>query len=248
VSNPSIQETLLETNSIYVFSYPKSGRTYLRYIIGKYFQLKYNLVEYDILDYSKKALKYDCKYDLKFSHGSSYPDENLKDENAILPSDIGNSRIIWLKRNIYDTVVSQYFQQKYRKNRFKGTISEFIKSDRGIDEVTQFTKEMNKVNCLMTITYEDDLCKKPYQTCETILNYMIHSIDNNLLKLAVEESTFDKMKEAEISGRVPLSDKSYIDKSDERQLKVRRGIVGGYKDYLSEKDIEYIDEKFYNYN
>lgn len=241
---------MLDSDSIYLFSYPKSGRTYLRFMVGKYFQLKHNLEEYDILKYSRFARGYNCTYNLYFTHAGSYENEDEIHYQKIqgLENKIGiNGKTLFLKRNKYDTIVSFYHHARYRKKQFHGTISQFIKSDIGIKGLLDFEKFVKNLNHELVIDYED-LCETPEVFLEKILNLMGAKIDKQVIYQAVDESTFDKMREAEMSGRVPLSDKSYIDKSDERQLKVRRGIIGGYKDYLSEKDIEYIDEKFYNNN
>ena len=56
------------------------------------------------------------------------------------------------------------------------------------------------------------------------------------------------MRKAEVSGSVNMSERSYIDKEDTRQLKTRVGLVNNYKKYLSDEDIEYIDEELHHYN
>ena len=65
---------------------------------------------------------------------------------------------------------------------------------------------------------------------------------------AIKDSSFDKMRIAEITGRVDISEKDYIDKTDERQLKVRQGKIGKGRDFITEEDLEYINEVIYNYN
>lgn len=221
---------------MYCVSFPKSGRTYLRYMIGKYFQLKDNLEEKNLLDYSEK-------YGLIFKHAGSY-----KEDDSVSINDLKNESIIWLKRDPIDTLVSFFYHVTYRKKEYKKNLSSFIRSEEyGIQKLIWFENEVSKLNLSMLINYED-MYRDPEMIVSKVLKKMTKTYDKDILKEAVYQSTFTKMRDAEITGRVNISEKDYIDKTDERQLKVRKGQIGTGKDYLHEEDIEYINEIIHNNN
>lgn len=228
---------------IYLVSYPKSGRTYLRYMIGKYFQLKHNLNEIDILDYSIYAKAYNCNDGLCFTHSTFYED------NVRIPFDnLHMKKTIWLKRNPYDTLVSFYHHVKYRKKQTEFSISEFIRSLRfGVAPYIVFKSQCDLLDNLLVIDYED-LVDTPELFLYAILKILGETPDPDLLFKSIQLSSFDNMRKAEVSGSVNMSERSYIDKEDTRQLKTRVGLVNNYKKYLSDEDIEYIDEELHHYN
>lgn len=228
---------------IYCVSFPKCGRTYLRYMIGKYFQLKHNFDEKDLLNYCKGAEHFGYKHGLTFTHGEFY-----KDDFVIPMEKLQLEKTIWLRRNPFDTLVSFYHHIKYRKKETKLSLSEFIKSYKyGIMPYITFEVMADQLDNKLILYYEE-LVQFPEVYLYSILRLMDETPDQDILFKAVEESSFEKMREAEVSGAVNISERSYIDKSDTRQLKTRVGKVGNYKYYLSDKDIEYINEEFHHYN
>ena len=98
------------------------------------------------------------------------------------------------------------------------------------------------------IIYYEELVETPELYLNAVLQLMGEKPDTDLLFQAVDESSFEKMREAELSGSVNISEKNYIDKSDTRQLKTRVGKVYNYKNYLSPEDIKFINEEFHHYD
>ena len=113
---------------IYVLSYPKSGRTWLRVLIGKYLSLKYNLPEDEILSTEFMSTSSGLPR-VKFSHDGT--GQNIAKPYEQLSRDkqeYTDKKVILLGRDIKDTLVSGYFHATKRKEWFEGTISEFIRS------------------------------------------------------------------------------------------------------------------------
>ena len=228
---------------IYLVSYPKSGRTYLRYMIGKYFQLKHNLEEHDLLDYSMYGKAYNCKHGITFTHSEFY-----EDYYKTTFEQLQLNKTIWLKRNPYDTLVSFYFHVKYRKKQTCLNLSEFIRSIRyGIVPFIVFKTQCEMLDNILTINYEE-LVETPDLFLYAILKSMGEEPILEYLDKAVKLSSFNYMRQAEVSGSVNISEKSYIDKNDIRQLKTRSGKVNNYRSYLNSEDVNYIDEELHNYN
>ena len=63
-------------------------------------------------------------------------------------------------------------------------------------------------------------------------------VDVNLVSEAIEFSSFNQMKNRETKKEI-LNKKDKIDDSESYHL--RKGKIGGYAEYLTEEDIEYIN-------
>lgn len=125
--------------NVYIISYPKCGRTWLRILIGKYLCDKYKLSEDFMLDTYTLTSKAGI-LKTKFTHDVSslvagYDYRKLKWDKSIYR----DKKVIFLIRNIKDVLVSAYFHATKRKNLFHGSISEFIRSNQyGVKKNSDF--------------------------------------------------------------------------------------------------------------
>jgi len=88
-----------------------------------------------------------------------------------------------------------------------------------------------------------NLRKKPHEVLTTVLNFIgLSELDEFIIRKGVEFSSFDNMKKLEKENFFRLEAIRLADSQDSESYKVRRGITGGYKSYLSKADIAYIDE------
>jgi hypothetical protein len=71
----------------------------------------------------------------------------------------------------------------------------------------------------------------------------IKDVQENTIKKAVEFASFENMRNMEITNTSPKSKLKPGDKNDPESYKTRRGKVGGYIDYLSSEEIEYLNQK-----
>ncbi len=181
--------------------------------------------------------------------------------NRIPSRPIRNKKIILIMRDPKDTMVSFYFQATKRRKVYKGTISDFIRSpDYGIQKFITFYEEYlkfldsKKIGIdYIIIDYED-----MYKNCHdeivktiTFLNLYPSKIDcrrafNQVINDAIEYCSFEKMQRRERENATTNRTNNYGsmlpgDPNDPESFKVRKGIVGGYKDYLSLGDIKFIN-------
>ena len=211
-----------------VLSFPKSGRTWLRAILGKYLELTYGIVfttEFD--DFARDKLP-----KIKFTH-------NLQRMSYF------SGKIIFLTRDPRDVVVSYYYQKKYRDKTYSGTMSDFIRDKKyGFRHVIAFMNGLVRLHRLrpnsLLVTYEQ-LHANPHTTVEAVLSFLNLSLDRDGLTQAIDFCSFENMQRLEKEGgflsfRLQPTDPTNLD-----TYKVRKGKVGGYRDELALKDLAYLD-------
>lgn len=155
-------------------------------------------------------------------------------------------RVVYLARDPRDLMVSLFFQITGRFQDFfnySGDISAFIRDDYfGAHNLKKFQDLWDRI-CLergyLKVTYEE--CRLDMkELLARIGDYYGFAFQEQGLRNAVELSAFDKMKELEASERFP---QPWLRPRND-SLKVRRGLVGGYRDYLDEKDIIFLNDMF----
>lgn len=242
-------------DNVNIISYPKSGRTWLRALLGKYFVLKYNLSEKNILETHllTKAAKLPI---VGFTHdGSEWTTGNPplllpNIEYYNLPKDktkYSNRKVVLLTRDIKDTLVSAYFQATKREDVFKGTMGDFIRSDKfGVKRVLTFYKiwENNQhiPKDILWITYED-MHSTPHNILENILSFIGEQEPSQKnIKQSIEHCSFQNLQKIETNNTFNSVRLQPGQVNDPESYKVRKGKVGGYVDYLSDNDICFIDQ------
>lgn len=234
-----------------LYSYPKSGRTWLRYMVANYLNLMYKL---------------DLDLDLHsmFTLLPNYENDPIKGINAYAFADNDNFPalfsthtppnllnmdsypIILLLRLVYDVVVSDYFQHVYLLNRFEGSIGEFIREDKGsLDSYCHYLNEWGELlktknrNNLLLLTYEM-IHSDTSKVLELVITFLGITLQKDLIQQSVEASVFDKMKLIEETKGLAGHEQAQENKEGRR---VREGKRGNYRKYLSEEDIKYIYER-----
>lgn len=234
---------------VYIVSYPKSGRTWLRVILGKIICEKFEIDEKYLLNTIKLTLMAGCTT-INWIHdgsglGEGYHFRKFRTDKELFR----NKKLIFLYRNPHDVMVSSYFHatkriQKFTK--FKGTISEFIRSKGfGIKKLITFYNIWH-TNChvpqdFLLIRYED-LHHCTIATIKKIVDFLdIEDIDESLINRAINFGSFDNMKKMEYSQNLKSKIMEAGKQDDSESYKVRKGKIGGYRDYLNQTDINYID-------
>jgi hypothetical protein len=216
-------------NDIILISYPKSGRTWLRVML-------------DFLDVN-------LKYDHYLEDFNKIKNLGQKSTDIFLPK-FSDKRIIFLTRDPRDTIVSSYFQEAKREQSFDGSISEFIRSPEfGIKSILDYQlfwiKNRANYSDFLQIQYEEmhqDIAK----VLKRIFTFLGNiSIDDKKLKKTVGLFQFENMQFFEKKGLLGLRYGNVLRPLGDRSadsLKVRKGVIGGYKNYLTEADLSYCNE------
>jgi hypothetical protein len=164
-----------------------------------------------------------------------------------------DKKVLFLARDPRDIVVSAYFQASKRKRVFEGELSEFLRSPVGsIDTIVAFyntwARERRVPLAFQMVKYES-LHANPEMALRGILKFIgLDQIQDASISQAVAFASFENMRRLEVKGEVGGSRLVLrpADKDDPESYKTRRGKTGGYRDYLSASDIEYLDSRISN--
>jgi len=242
----------------YLISYPKSGRTWLRLMIGKFFQIHYNLK----IRKNKHLLRPDLLYrrskeipSLQVEH---YPNsettwKNDMEELQQLLNCYRGTKVIFLVRDPRDVVVSHYFQETRRPKKdpckyFKGTLSEFVRNKYyGVDVILKFcnlwASRREVPEDFLLVRYED-LQKNTVAELNRVINFFgINNILTVEIEQAVQFAAFDNMQKLEKNGVMKSSMLRPADVNDLNSYKTRKGKVEGFYDDLTKVDIEFLNDR-----
>jgi hypothetical protein len=236
-----------------VVSFGKSGRTWLRVLLSRVFQLQHGLDERAILGFDNLHYRTGAAPKILFTH-----DNYLKDYTGRRDSkaDFYGKRVVFLARDPRDVAVSQYFQWKYRMKPNKKEINaypagdlsafEFVMSEAGLPKVIEFmnlwAREAPRIKDFMVVRYED-LRARPEETLRALLDFLGAPASEAQIADAVEFASYDNMKRMEQQRVFWLSGGRLVpkDRSNPNSYKVRRGKVAGYRDDFDPAQLAQID-------
>lgn len=210
-------------------SYPKSGRTWVRYMLGRV----------------------DANHGVAFHHdGFEFNDGARPPHDFDLASRIERyrhvDRLIYLERDPRDVMVSLYHQVTGRFRSFfqyEGSLAEFIRDDYfGAANLQRFRTMWAAIAQELgfpIIRYEE--CHADARVVlERIAGYYGIDTDDDALARAVEEARFENMEAVEQSGDFP---EPWLRLKDGFP-KVREGKVGGHRSVLAPEDVLWLDRTF----
>lgn len=234
--------------SMFVISIPKSGRTWHRLMLGYYLT---RVLEAD----PKHSLRLDtlCERSgistIAYSHNGTSLTDKLPPTSRLVASPVEwkNRKVLLLVRDSRDVLVSAYFHCRYRERSFDGSISQFIRNPfvGVVKSLTAFNR-WNKAKHLaqdFEILFYEDMRANPADALRKTLRFsgIEHPVETHVHE-AVEFTRMEnlqKLETANFFGSVEMQNKS----SDPRARKVREGKVGGFREHLSQGDLDFIAEK-----
>jgi hypothetical protein len=233
------------TETIFV-SFPKSGRTWVRFVLGRAIQRQFHMAENKKLVLNRPLYKRATDRFIRITHNLGAKED--VGYSGMDKSDFAGKDVFLLARDIRDTLVS-YYHHRYDRNReIDMTVSEYVRSEiYGARKIALFYKSWHDNTHLprsfLRMQYED-LRKDPFARMRQIADFLhLGFISDAVLRAACEEGEFSNMRRLERNNEIVLLRKAGdASGMSENAARIRKGKVGGFRDELTDDDLAYIDQ------
>jgi hypothetical protein len=235
-----------------IVSFGKSGRTWLRVLVSRFYQLEHGLPEwligFDNFHYLNRAIP-----KIFFTH-----DNYLKDYsgNHDTKADYYGKKVVLLARHPADVAVSQYHQWRFRMRDRKKTINGYPETDvtlfdfvvnepaglaKTIDFMNGWARERERLGQFLILRYEDLKADTGGQL-DAVTRFIGTPGAPASVEGAVAYASFENMRRLETENKSWLTGgrMKAKDPANPESFKTRRGKVGGFRDYFTETEVEAI--------
>jgi hypothetical protein len=239
-----------------VVSYGKSGRTWLRVMISRYCQLKYDIRDDLLLEFDNFRRINPAAPRIFFTH-----DNYLSSYTGNLDSkrDYYDKTTLLLVRRPQDVAVSQFFQWKHRMKKRKKVINRYPLDDedmsildfvrhpaQGLPNVIRYmnawASEVPSLQSFQWTRYED-LRADTEAELEKIVRFLGWEPNPDWIAESVQFASLENLRAKEKANHFSGSGSRMRsgDPDNPDSFKVRRAKVGGYKDYFSDAEVAELD-------
>lgn len=243
----------LERADFTVVSFGKSGRTWLRVMLSRFFQIQFELTDGGLLEFDNYHSRDARVPRVLFTH-----DNYLRDCTGDQGSKRAyrDKRVVLLVRHPADVTVSQYFQWKHRMRPHKVALNaypprqadlspfEFMMGGSGLPKAVSFmnewAQELDAIGERLMLRYED-LRTDTVAELGRLAAFMEIEPGPGTLEQAVEYASVENMKRREAQAASESDRLRAADTSNPDSFKTRRAKVGGYQDYFDPAQIDEID-------
>ena len=231
---------------LYIVSYPKCGRTWLRVLLQKYLAL----LDLPLEHYHDRTLLGIAGDRLiKFEHdqGNWVPAPPRIDQLAFDTAKYAGKKVVFLVRDPRDVLVSSWYHLRYREHIYPHDLATFIRDDLvGIEKVIAFMNmwiEHRHVPEAFYLTTYEQMHETPMTVLEAVLPFLGLAVDREALEQAIAESTFSNMKRMERDGVLKEPWMKPGAKHLRESMKVRKGKVGSFREELSDESIAFLNDR-----
>jgi hypothetical protein len=237
----------------YIFaSYGKSGRTWVRVMISRYYQLVYKLPDNILMGFDNYSRLNKDIPKIFFTH-----DTYLRTYTGNVDSkkDFYDKNTVLLVRHPIDVAVSQFFQWKYRMRPEKKAMNkypehgadlsvyDFVKHEnQGLSHIIEFmnnwARELLHIKNLLVVRYED-LRTRPEREMARIVEFLGLEANAEFLRDTAEFASVENLRKKEEENYFWRSGSRVQakDVNDPNTFKVRKAKVGGYRDYFDDAQV-----------
>ncbi|MFQ5469338.1 MAG: sulfotransferase domain-containing protein [Gammaproteobacteria bacterium] len=224
-------------DDIFLVSYPRSGNTWLRFLLAMIVKQATDVDFNNIERYIPDIYRNDNDTLLKI--GSPRIIKSHEKYNTGYPN------VIYLVRDVRDVIVSNYHFGK--KMGYEGDFSSCFNSlitepyDKGLafgtwtDNVQSWLDHKDN---LSLIKYES-LVNSPLQAVTNLLSNLSIQVENTIIEHAIAECSFEKMRAKEQTTQGI----DYINASKGNEF-IRKGEVGGWREYFTPEHVDVVKERF----
>ncbi|MCS6876894.1 MAG: sulfotransferase domain-containing protein [Geminicoccaceae bacterium] len=237
---------------VIVVSHAKSGRTWLATMISQVYHQRYGLPENELVQFDNFHRRDPRVPRILFVH------DNVKrgPEVGLLPFErYARKKIVLLVRDPRDVAVSAWFQKKRNQRKPDARVapvrdgrpldmSEYVievKLPRIIAFLRRWADWSARLPRVLVVRYED-LRARPEEELGRVMAFVDDRPASPAeLARAVAFAAFDRMREREAQGFFATDKLRPGARHDPDSFKVRRGVVGGWRDYFGPEEIARID-------
>ncbi len=237
-----------------VISFPKSGRTWLRTMLTRFYQIRFGIETMKLVGFYNFHKQNKDIPRIFFTH-----DNYIKDYtgNAEDKSHFRDKKVVLLLRDPRDVVISGYFQLKYRPNPLKDHLHDLkVGADgpplidfvmfslpRIIHFLNGWARALPTLPDALVVRYED-LKADPAKHLARVLAYLGTPATREEIDEAVRFAAFENMRSLEARAAFGRADRRITpgDPANPQSFKVRRGKVGGYRDCFTDEQVREIDD------
>lgn len=228
---------------IYVLSYPKCGRTWLRLMIGKALDEHYRLGTTNPMELGRMhALHRDIPR-IRVTHEHAHRAELIEANKQRF----ADKTVVFLVRDPRDVVVSMYFEASRRSTLFAGELGDFIRQRvGGLDAILEYynawAASMDVPRRFVMVRYED-LHRTPASVLASVLGTMELPVSPAAIETAIGFASFDNMRKLETANAFKSERLRPANAGDAESFKTRKGKIGGYREYFTPTDLAYANDR-----
>ena len=225
-------------------SYPKSGRTWVRFLVDAYLADLHGLELSNVFEVERKLGR---RWRIEWSHLTGAMIAGLPYDRI---GEVDLARIdgrpcVFLSRNLHATLASAYFQARDRVKVFEGTPSEFVRSPLfGIRKLVAFynlVEEMKgRFSSFTHLTYEG-LREDPAAGLIAVLTVLGAEIDPERVEKAVRLGDIESLRRLARTPEYAQTALAPVDKDNPDSEKVRRGDDQAWRELFGDEDARFID-------
>ena len=241
-----------------LLSWGKSGRTWFRTMLSHFYKVKYGLPDHRMLEFDNlHRLNPDIPR-VFFTHDNYLRD--YLESGETLDHFIGK-KVVLLVRDPRDVAVSQYFQWRYRMRPRKKPLNgypshgsdvdifDFVRNPncgapRIVEYLNRWARAIDTMGEDLLIIRYEDMKADPHKIVKQVFEFTSSPGTDSQVDAAVDYAAYDNMKKREAKNNKTIGAQRVNpgDKNNPDSFKVRRGKVGGYKDYFDETQLTQVDE------
>ncbi len=232
---------------VLVVSYPKAGRTWLRWMLGQAIADHFDIRDARVSELDRLHDADQRVPRIVFTHDGVLP--------GMRPQEVRRDQhrhrrrsVVLLVRDPRDLVVSDYHHLRSRMRRTDLPIDTFVlQEESGFETVLAFHTAWRDALAvprrLLIVRYED-LREDPARELRRVLEFVgLGEVGASSMARAVERGSFASMQARERNAQHPTADLRTPDPSRRDAFKVRRGDVGSYRDELAPETAARLDAR-----
>lgn len=229
---------------VFLVSFPKCGRTWLRVMIGRALQLHHGLPDgVGIVELHRLAEQAPGVPSILATHDGFDDDKNPDDFDASKRAYRG-ARVILLVRDPRDVIVSFYHHRRARQ--LTAELDEFLARPAGsfatlLGFYDSWASALHVPAETLVVRYED-LHTGPDRELRRVLDVVGVEVSDEVVDAAVAYGSFDNMRQLEEADALGSDRLRPRRPGDFSTYKTRRGAVAGFRDELTPEQIDRLNE------